>query len=202
VSILFKNLSNNKLQVLLSGGAVGVLPTDTVYGLACSAGNEAAVSHLYSLKRRERKPGTIIADNIDQLVQLGLKARYLKAVEQYWPNPLSVIIPTGADLQYLHQGIQGLAIRIPKDNGLRMLLKKTGPLLTSSANLPGKPPANTIEEAKQYFGNEVNFYVDGGNLSDREPSTVIRIIDDAIEIIRPGAVKIDENGRIQNFKGP
>lgn len=180
----------------LQSGAVGVLPTDTVYGLVCQGTDEAAVVRLYNLKHREHKPGTIIAAGVQQLVGFGLHARYLKAVEAYWPNPISIVIPCGKELAYLHQGTQSLAVRIPADESLRQLLERTGPLLTSSANEPGKPVATTLGEAQRYFGDDVDFYVDGGTISGRQPSTVIRVVDNAIEILRPGAINIDENGRI------
>jgi L-threonylcarbamoyladenylate synthase len=184
-------------EKLLRAGAVGVIPTDTVYGLVARAADPSAVDRLYKLKSRERKPGTLIAASIEQLEELGLKHRYLKAVEQYWPGPLSVIIPCSEpSLAYLHQGVMSLAVRIPAQPELVELLQKTGPLITSSANHPGEPTANTAEAVRAYFGDAVDFYVDGGDLSDREPSTIIRIVDDAIEVIRNGAVKIDENGRI------
>lgn len=194
---VFDTLTDKKLHELIIDGAVGVLPTDTVYGLVARAEDVAAVTKLYALKQREKKPGTLIAARVAQLVDLGLKARYLKAVEQYWPNPISIIIPTGPDLPYLHQGAYSLAVRIPSDESLQKLLNITGPLLTSSANHPGKPPATTIAEATKYFGDEVAFYVDGGNLSGREASTIIRMVDDAVEVIREGKVKINEaTGRI------
>lgn len=180
-------------SALLKDGAVGVLPTDTVYGLVARAGDQAAVKRLYDLKLREGKPGTIIAANVEQLEELGLKRRYLKAVEQFWPGAVSVIIPCGPELQYLHEGKNSLAVRIPKPQQLLNLLSNTGPLLTSSANHPGEPTAMNIAEAQKYFGDKVDFYKDGGDLSGRAPSTIIRIVDDAIEIIRQGAVKIKEN---------
>lgn len=181
------------ISALLENGAVGVLPTDTVYGLVARASDPTAVKRLYDLKLREGKPGTIIAASVEQLEQLGLKRRYLKAVEQFWPGAVSVIIPCGPELQYLHEGKNSLAVRIPDDEKLRKLLSQTGPLLTSSANHPGKPTAMNVDEAKAYFDDRVDFYEDGGDLSGRAPSTVIRIVDDAIEIIRQGAVKIEEN---------
>jgi L-threonylcarbamoyladenylate synthase len=184
---------DDAIHKLAHPGAVGILPTDTVYGLIARASDEAAVSRLYELKSREQKPGTIIAASLDQLVELGMKARYLKAVEQFWPGAVSVVIPCGPELAYLHQGKLSLAVRIPDNTSILNMLTKTGPLLTSSANHPGQPVANTAEEAEHYFGNSVDFYVDGGDLSDHQPSTVIRIVDDAIEILREGAVKIQEN---------
>ncbi len=191
----FKPKNTIAVAQLLQAGAVGVLPTDTVYGLVAQAANAQAVKRLYNLKRREHKPGTVVAASISQLEELGLKHRYLKAVEQFWPGQVSVEIPHHLD--YLHQGTGRQAFRVTADEQLRKLLLICGPLLTSSANQPGEPVSNTIEEAKNYFGDQVDFYVDGGDLSDRAPSTIIRIIDDAIEIIREGAVRIDpSSGRI------
>jgi L-threonylcarbamoyladenylate synthase len=186
---MFENTSKKLFNI----GAVGVIPTDTLYGIVCRAEDKDAVERLYDLKNREAKPGTLIAAGIQQLESLGLKHRYLKAVEQFWPGSISVVIPVSdLNLEYLHQGKMSLAVRIPKDQELLKLLNQTGPLLTSSANHPGKPPASTILEAKTYFGDRVDFYVDGGDLSGRKASTVIRIVDDAVEVLREGAVKIDD----------
>jgi tRNA threonylcarbamoyl adenosine modification protein (Sua5/YciO/YrdC/YwlC family) len=191
---VFSSLHSAELINLLQAGAVGVLPTDTLYGLVCRAADQTAVAKLYALKSRDHKPGTVIAANIDQIVELGVKARYLKAVEQFWPNPISIEIPHNID--YLNQSTGRQGFRIPADTELLKLLKQTGPLQTTSANLPGEPPAATVEDARNYFGDQVDFYVDGGDLSANKPSTLIRVVDDAIEVIREGAAKIDENGRV------
>lgn len=188
---ILNTLSNSEIVELLNQSGVGVLPTDTVYGLVCRAADQDAVARLYGLKNRENKPGTVIAANTDQLVELGIKARYLKAVEQYWPNPISIIMPN-YELSYIHQGKGGIAVRIPKHQELQELLKQTGPLLTSSANQPGEPEAQNIDEARAYFGDKLDFYVDGGSFSNNQSSTVIRIVDDAVEVLREGVIKIDE----------
>ncbi len=179
-------------DLLQKPASVGVIPTDTVYGVVARAVDQAAVARLYQLKDREGgKPGTIIAASLDQLAELGLKRRYLTAVSQFWPGAVSVIIPAAdPSLAYLHQGKQALAVRIPDHPELQQLLGRTGPLLTSSANQPGEPTAVTIQQAKDCFGSEVDFYIDGGDLSQHQPSTIIRIVDDAIEVLRPGAVDI------------
>ena len=175
-------------------GAVGVIPTDTVYGVVARASDEKAVARLDELKKREGKPGTLIAADIAQLEELGLKHRYLKAVEQFWPGAISVVIPVSdPKLKYLHKGRMSLAVRIPKPKELQALLKQTGPLATSSANVTGQPVATTMAQAKQYFGARADFYIDGGDLSGRKPSTVIRILDDAIEVLRAGSVRIDDD---------
>ncbi len=175
-------------------GAIGVIPTDTVYGVVARAADAAAVARLYELKKRDDKPGTLIAADIRQLEGLGLKHAYLKAVEQFWPGAVSVVIPTSNPaLEYLHRGKMSLAVRIPRHKELKELLKKTGPLLTSSANHPGETPASKITEAKGYFGGRIDLYIDGGDMSQQESSTIIRVVDDAVEVLRPGAVRIDDD---------
>lgn len=191
MAALFDDLIDENLIALLHRGAVGVLPTDTVYGLVCMASQKAAVERLYSLKNREKKPGTLIAANIDQIVDLGLKKRYLSAVDQYWPGAVSAVIPASDHkTEYLRQKVGGLAVRVISHKKLKKMLEQTGPLLTSSANHPGEKPADTIEEAMLYFADAVDFYVDGGNLAKKKPSTLIRVVDDVVEVLRDGAVTI------------
>lgn len=191
----YTKLNDPHVTALLKAGKIGVIPTDTVYGVVCSASNEAAVHALYQAKHRQHKPGTIVAASVDQLVQLGLKPRYLKAVEQFWPGPISVIIPS-YDLHYLHLGKLSVAVRIPAPEDLRALLEVSGPLLSSSANITTEPVATTIEEAQKYFGDTVDFYVDGGDMSGHKPSTLLRVLDDAIEVLRHGDVDVDDVGHI------
>jgi L-threonylcarbamoyladenylate synthase len=186
-----------KAAELLKQGKIGVIPTDTVYGLVCIAKSAQSVKRLYAAKKRENKPGTVIAADAEQLEDLGLKRRYLKAVEQFWPGAVSVCIPTADPaLAYLHMNAGSLAVRIPDDGALLSLLKQTGPLQTTSANMPDEPVAISLADAKKYFGKHVDFYVEGGDLSDRKPSTVVRIVDDAIEVLRQGTVDIKPNNEL------
>jgi L-threonylcarbamoyladenylate synthase len=194
MSIILNTLNDSTLIAAIKAGQVGVLPTDTIYGLVAAAADPAAATRLYALKHREHKPGTVIAASVEQIVSLGAKARYLKPVEHYWPNPISVEIPF--NLVHLNQETGHLAFRIPADADLRAFLGQTGPLLTTSVNHPGEKPASTLAEAQAYFGDKVDFYVDGGDLSGRPPSTVMRVVDDAIEVLREGAVKINDAGEI------
>lgn len=173
-------------------GEIAIIPTDTVYGVVARAADPHAVARLYKLKHREGKPGTLVAASIDQLVDIGINRHHLTTVEELWPGAISIIVPCDQDLFYLHQGTDSLAIRIPDDSRLLELLQQTGPLLTSSANQPGEPPATMIAEAKAYFGDQVDWYEDGG-VVNREPSTVIKIVNDIIEVVRLGAVKFDES---------
>src|SRR3982751_2289714 len=91
-------------------GSIAIIPTDTVYGVVARAADKAAVARLYELKKRDEKPGTLIAASIEQLEEIGLKRRYLKAVEQFWPGAVSVVIPAADPaLAYLHKGKMSLA---------------------------------------------------------------------------------------------
>jgi L-threonylcarbamoyladenylate synthase len=188
--LIFKSLTDRQLAERLNGGGVGVLPTDTLYGLVARAADKQATARLYALKHRDHKPGTVIAANVGQLIQLGVSKDYLQRVAKWWPNSLSVEIPLGDDLAYLHQSTGRQGFRVVPDETLRQLLLQTGPLLTSSANQPGEPVSNNIKEAQAYFGEQVDFYVDGGDLSGRPPSTLIKVTNEGIEVIRPGAVDI------------
>ncbi len=189
--------SDEQATAKLLAGGVGVLPTDTLYGVVARAADPQAVARLYALKKREHKPGTVIAASVDQLIDLGIKPEYLRRVEQWWPGSLSIETPMGFELDYLHQGTGRQGFRVVADERVRHILEQTGPLLTSSANQPGEAPADTIQDAQGYFGDSVDFYVDGGNRSGAQPSTIARITDEGIEIIRQGVVVIPPEALVQ-----
>jgi tRNA threonylcarbamoyl adenosine modification protein (Sua5/YciO/YrdC/YwlC family) len=176
---------------LMRGGAVGVMPTDTVYGLVARAADRQAVARLYALKHREHKPGTVIAASVEQLMELGVEERYLRRVAHWWPAEVSVETPLASKLSYMHQGTGREGLRVVADERVRKVLMETGPLVTSSANQPGEPGSNTVAEAEAYFGDSVDFYVDGGDLTGRPPSTLVKVTDGGYEVIRQGAVRID-----------
>ena len=175
------------IKALQVEGTVAIIPTDTVYGIVARTKDKEAVQKLYNLKNREIKPGTIIATDIEQLVDLGLRRSYLVPFKPYWPNPLTFVIPTSSlELNYLHMGKNSLAVRITNDPFLQKIILKTGPLLSTSANPPGQATAQTIIEAKNYFKNKVDVYYDGGKIGNIKASTIVRIIDDSFEILRQG----------------
>lgn len=183
-------VSVSHAAALLQSGAVGIMPTDTVYGLLTIASGPASVKRFYSLKQREQKPGTLIAANTKQLLALGVDQDEINKVEKWWPNPLSAVLSVhGSD--YLHQGVGTLAMRVVANNEIRTLLEQTGPLITSSANQPGEPPATTIQEAISYFGDSVDFYVDGGEIKGALPSTIVRPTGNGIEILRQGSITLN-----------
>jgi L-threonylcarbamoyladenylate synthase len=175
----------------LNQGKVGVMPTDTVYGLVARAQDPVAVARLYQLKNRDHKPGTVIAANTDQLLALGISPTHIDKVKHLWPNPVSIETPLGPELSYLHQNTGRQGFRVVADENIRTILEQTGPLVTSSANRPGAPGSVTIQEAISYFEDRIDFYIDGGDLSGRPPSTIIKLEDDgSLSVIRQGAITI------------
>lgn len=161
---------------MLKEGKIGVIPTDTLYGVVAAALNEGAVKRVYALKRRKAtKPSIIlIASPTDlALFNIVLTEELQKLLSKYWPGPVSVVLPCGAEVpEYLHGSTHTLAFRMPKDIQLSRLLRESGPLIAPSANPEGLPPATTVEDARKYFGDNVDFYIDGGTHAGK-PSTII-----------------------------
>lgn len=183
-------MKSENIEILKRGG-VGVIPTDTVYGLACSAFLPSALLRLFSIKgRAENKPPVIIIAKVDDLKKFGanITPKHAEFIKKYWPGQVTIIFEIAKEFDYLDKGL-GLAIRLPADKSIGDFLEKTGPLATSSANLQGQSPAVNIEEAKKYFGQMVDFYEDGGELNSK-PSTLVKIDGNEIKVLRQGAVII------------
>jgi len=172
---------------ILENGGVGVIPTDTLYGLVAQALNKQAVSRVYRLKQRSvHKPFIILISSYEDLAVFGIKMdrNTESLLKKYWPGPVSIILlSTLEKFRYLDRGSEGLAFRLPKKKKLLEILKKTGPLIAPSANPENKPPAKNIGVARKYFGDKVDFYLSGGTLNSK-PSSLIRIKGENIEILR------------------
>lgn len=176
----------------LTKGGVGVLPTDTLYGIVASALDEAAVERVYTLKgRTPAKPCIVLIASTDDLGLFGVALTDTQAgvAAKYWPGPVSIALPCGSGVgEYLHRGTHTLAFRIPKDEALREFLKIAGPLIAPSANPEGLPPATNLDEAKNYFGDRVDFYIDGG-VRRGDPSTIITFGESGeVVVLRQGRV--------------
>lgn len=180
------------IKILTSGG-IGVIPTDTQYGLVASALNQKAVKKVYQIRKRSKnKPFIILISSLEDLNHFNIEVdqKVQSFLQNLWPNPVSVILSCPSKkFFYLHRGTNSLAFRIPKSPQLLKLLKITGPLIAPSANFEGKPYAKTIEEAKKYFGENVDFYIDQGKI-ESSPSTLIKIEEGKIEILREGSFSI------------
>lgn len=176
----------NKIIELLEAGKVGVMPTDTIYGIVGSALNPETVEEIYSLRQREKdKPFIILISSVDDLKKFEVKLtkEQKEFLEKNWPNPLSIILAVNIEkLKYLHRGKNSLAFRMPKNKWLLDILKRVGPLVAPSANIAGEKPAETVEEAKKYFEDKVSFYVNGSRIKSK-PSTIIRLYKDGTWIV-------------------
>lgn len=188
-----KNISQKDIVFIVKRGGIGVLPTDTLYGIVGSALSKKAVERIYQVRKRDPKKPLIIL--INSLSDLGLfnillSAREKKVLRMVWPGAVSVMLPCPRKrFIYLHRGTDIIAFRVPADAKLRVLLKKTGPLAAPSANIEGAPPARTVAMAKKYFDDAVDFYVDGGR-REGKPSTLVSLEDGMFVVKRKGAVKI------------
>lgn len=171
---------------LLKAGKVGVMPTDTIYGIVGSALNPETVEKIYVLRQREKdKPFIILISSLDDLKKfdVSLTKEQKDFLEKNWPSPLSVILAVNVEkLRYLHRGKNSLAFRMPRNRWLLEILKRVGPLVAPSANPAGVKPAETVEEAKRYFGDKVSFYVVTGKLKSK-PSTIIQLYEDGARIV-------------------
>lgn len=186
-----------KVVEIIKQGGVVVYPTDTLYGLLGNALDSRVVEKIYKIKgREENKPFIILISNIDELKLFGVDIDDMSKVflNNYWPGELSVILPVGVksqkQMEYLHRGGNTLAFRLPKSERISGLLKQTGPLVAPSVNPAGQKPAETIDEAKKYFFDEIDFYEDVGPLNSA-PSTLVSINGGDIKVLRQGNVKID-----------
>ena len=189
---IFDSIEDSEIIQLINDGHIGVLPTDTVYGIVCKASNKESVNLLYETKRRgQTKPGTIIAANVNQLIELGFNKSDLSQSKRFLNLGISVIMGMDSSKSYLNFQANTQAARIIKSGLLHQLLEKTGPLLTSSANNPGESPVKSVKEAVEVFGDRIEFYVDGGEMNI-SPSTILKINNNGLEIIRLGSIDVNE----------
>ena len=182
--------NENIIETLKNGGIV-VMPTDTIYGIVTSALDSLAVDNVYEVRKRAPdKPCIILIGDINELEKFSitLSVEQQNTITKYWTDSspaTSIILPCSEDkFSYLHRGTKTLAFRLPAQKELRDLLKKTGPLIAPSANIEGMSPAKNIIEAKKYFGDSVNLYVDGSEI-EGQPSKVIKLHKDgSVSILR------------------
>ena len=177
----------------LSNGGLLAYPTETVYGLGCDPFNEAAFQKLKAIKGREgEKPMLLIASSIDQvkLVSGALTSIALGIAERFWPGPLTIILPPSETLpRYLKGPGGGVAIRVTSSPAASAIAAGFGkPVVSTSANKAGMPPAATIDEVRAVFGDAVNCYIGGDEPLTGQPSTIVDILSGTVRILREGAV--------------
>ena len=188
-----KQIFSGKVREVLQAGGVGVIPTDTIYGIVGSALNPKTVERIYRLRKREKsKPMIVLLGRVEQLGLFGVRLSQPEKnlLKKYWPGKVSVILPVrSAKFAYLHRGTKTIAFRLPAFPALRKLLTETGPLVAPSANWGGYPAALTIPSARKYFGKQAAFYVNVGELRSK-PSTLVTLRRGRPVVLRSGAKKI------------
>ena len=182
-------------KIALDSGNLVVLPTDTVYGLAADAFSPHAVQNLLDAKGRSRRmPPPVLVGATTTLDALAAEVpSWLRsAVDELWPGPLTVILTQQSSLTWdLGDTHNTVAVRMPDDQRALALLKETGPLAVSSANITAQPPAQSIEEAEEMLGTKVAVYLDGGPSATGVPSTILDATGTTPRILRAGGVTLE-----------
>ena len=184
----------------LRGGDVVIMPTDTVYGIGADAFNNGAVEKLLATKKRgPDMPVPVLVGSwttIQGLVrEFSDTAKTL--VEAFWPGGLSIIVPEAPSLPWNLGDTRGtVLLRMPNQPLALELLQEVGPMAVSSANISGHPPAVKIHEARQQFGSHVPVYLDGGEATIGEASTIIDISSGNPVILREGAISPERIGEV------
>lgn len=169
-----------------------MLPTDTVYGIACDAFTPSAVQALRDAKGHGRaRPPAVLVGSVraaTALVEdLGLYGQDL--IDEFWPGALTLVCRVNRNLSWDLGDTKGtVAVRMPLHDLTLELLKETGPLAVSGAATGGRPAARTAAEAESVFGDTVSIYLDGGASGDRQPSTLLDLTGPVPRLLRAGPV--------------
>lgn len=191
--VIYNSFNNPKLVELIRAGGIGVIPTDTIYGLVCSAFDEDAVEKVFEIKGRDKgKPPIILISNTSELknFEVTLSKTQRELLTSYWPGAVSVVLPTtSGKLNYLSRGLGTLTFRLPAENKLVSLLQKTGPLIAPSANPQDQEPVHNVDDVMNVFIGQIDFVVDGGEIIGKS-STLIDLTGDITKVLRQGDVTI------------
>jgi L-threonylcarbamoyladenylate synthase len=178
-------------DVLFNNGVIAI-PTDTVYGIACLANNSITIARIFSIKgRNSNKALPILIGSLEQLDQVALpiNKKIEKLIANFWPGPLTIIVLRKPSLpENLSPGLT-VGVRMPKHSWLIDLIKKVGPLATTSANLSGYPDSCNANEVAGSLGEKIDLIIDGGQSLLALPSTVVDCSGPEIKILREGPIK-------------
>jgi len=174
----------------LRGGGVIAYPTDTTYGLGCDIFSRQGIRTIYQIKQRDaRKPFSFIcADLADVSRYAHVSNLAFRIMKQHLPGPYTFVLEaTRVVPDSLVTRQKTVGIRIPDDQIALDIVRELGhPLVTTSANLAGEAPLHDPYDIEQQLGRQLDLVVDGGiRLGD--PSTIVSLIDDRIEVLREGS---------------
>ncbi|MGH3241983.1 MAG: L-threonylcarbamoyladenylate synthase [Spirillospora sp.] len=177
-------------------GELIVLPTDTVYGVGADAFTADAVRALLDAKGRGREmPPPVLVGSVRAATALveNLGTYGQDLVDEFWPGALTLVCRANRNLMWDLGETKGtVALRMPMHELAVELLKETGPMAVSSANLSGRPAARDAEEAEKMLGDAVSVYLDAGVTGHSDPSTIVDLTGSVPRLLRAGAISEDK----------
>jgi len=187
---LLKNNIGDAINAVKEGKIIGI-PTETVYGIGVDPYSQSAVDKIFELKERSLdKPLSVLISSFEEISKLDIVSKIPDVVELYWPGPLTIIVETKAKFA---NGVGTnnpltIGIRVP-DNELAIeLLKNTGPLAVTSANISGNENILNNIDAKKEFGSKIEYYLEGESVLG-SGSTIVDFTKDDWKILREGPLK-------------
>ena len=176
-------------------GRLVVLPTDTVYGVGANAFDSAAVAALLAAKGRGRDMpvGVLVGSwhTIEGLV-FAMPDGAHELIRAFWPGALSLVVRQAPSLQWDLGDARGtVMLRMPLHPVAIELLREVGPMAVSSANVSGRPPAVSADDAQRQLGDQVDVYLDAGVAAQQAASTILDLTGPAPHILRAGPVSAE-----------
>lgn len=197
----FDEARDAAVSTIRNGGLI-VLPTDTVYGIGADAFNPLGVKALLEAKGRSRAmPPPVLIGDVAVLDALTVeRPPWLDTLlAEMWPGALTVICRAQPSLAWDLGDTRGtVAVRVPDHDTVRDLLRSTGPLAVSSANLTGQNPVRSAEEAEKVFGERVGVYLHANAAPAAQASTVLDATGVTPKVLRAGPVTLEELHRFNN----
>jgi L-threonylcarbamoyladenylate synthase len=198
----FNKAVHAAVEMLHEGGVIA-FPTETTYGLGCDPRNRTALEAIYRIKgRRDSNALPLVACDLEQVRSaFDLSPAAVNVAKRYWPGAVTLLAPpidaTRAVLASILRENVG-AIRVSSHSFVQAVTREFGfPITATSANISGQPPClsgNDVIEAfdDQPQNRKPDLIIDGGQLPESQPSTIIRVFTDGkIEVIRQGAVTVE-----------
>lgn len=182
------------LETLRTGGLVA-FPTDTVYGLGALAFDAAAVECIYTAKGRSlEKAIPILLGDPDDLGKVAAEVgeMALKLAARFWPGPLTLVVPKHLSIPEAVSPLPTVAVRVPGHPVARALLRLTGPLAVTSANLSGQAGPSTAQEVLVQLGGRIPLILDGGRTPGGLPSTVVNCVGSEPQVLREGPITLEQ----------
>lgn len=182
------------LTILRSGGLVA-FPTDTVYGVGSLAFDQQAIESIYLAKSRpvEKAIPVLIGDLPDlEKVSDNIPDMALRLAARFWPGPLTCVIPKNQILPAAISATPTVAVRIPDHVDARALLRATGPMAVTSANISGQASPVTAQEVYEQLNGRIPLILDGGVTPGGVPSTLVDCTAESPVILREGPVSMQD----------